>query len=315
MQAERISRSKTKKGKALKTCKVMKNHWQIYLMMLPAILAILIFSYKPMYGIIIAFKKYSFRLGILGSPWVGFANFRELFNSYWFPIVLKNTLSISLVGLLGFPNPIIFALMLNELKNSRIKHTVQTISYAPHFISTVVVCGMVILFLSQKTGIVNRLIVALGGDAIQFMGKPYMFKWIYAISGSWQGLGWSSIIYVAALSGVEPELLEAAEIDGASRLQKIWYVNLPVLVPTIMILFILTCGRLLSVGYEKVFALQNAQNIMGSEVISTYSYKTGLVNSNFSFSTAVGLFNSAVNSIILIAANMLSRRLTDSGLF
>ena len=301
--------------KAWKICKIMIARWQVYLMILPAVLILYLFSYRPMYGIVIAFKNYAFNLGINGSPWVGLANFVELFNSYWFPIILKNTLTISLISLvIGFPIPIIFALMLNEVGNKKIKQTVQTISYAPHFISTVVVCGIVILFVNPDIGIVNRAIVALGGESKPYIAMPQMVKWLYVISGIWQGTGWSSIIYFAALSGVDLNLLEASEIDGANRIQRIWYINLPVLVPTIMIMLILQCGSLLNVGYEKVYALQNAQNIMGSEVISTYVYKSGLVNSDFSFSTATGLFNSIVNSLILITANSISKKITESSL-
>ena len=290
--------------------------WQIYLMMLPALIVLILFAYKPMYGIIIAFKKYNFVDGIVNSPWVGLSNFQSLVTSYWFPVILKNTLTISLLSLvLGFPFPIIFALMLNEVRSKRVKHLIQTVSYAPHFISTVVVCGMIIMFLNPTSGIVNIALQAMGHKAVQFMGIPSAFKWIYVISGIWQGTGWSAIIYFAALSGVDSALLEAAEIDGASRFQKIIYINLPVLVPTIVIMFILSCGSLLNVGYEKVYALQNSSNQMGSEVISTYVYRMGLINKDFSFSTAAGLFNSVVNSIILISANWISNKVTRIGLF
>lgn len=290
--------------------------WQLYLMTLPALVYLLLFAYKPMYGVIIAFKDYSFRRGILGSSWVGFANFGRLFNSYWFPIILQNTLSISILSLaVGFPMPIFLALMANEIGNKRVKSAFQTISYAPHFISTIVVCGMIILFLNPTSGVVNKALNFLGKESVFFIQKPHMFKWIYVVSGIWQGTGWGAIIYFAALSGVDSELLEAADIDGASRLQKIWHINLPVLIPTIVILFILQCGSLMSVGYEKVFALQNNANINGSEVISTYVYKVGLIKSEFSFSTATGLFNSAVNSVILILANTLSKKLASVSLW
>ena len=308
IRAERLPRRK-------KNCLV--QHWQLYLMILPALCYILLFSYVPMYGITIAFKKFNMRQGILGSPWIGFANFERLFSSYWFPIILKNTLTISVLSLvIGFPLPIILALMVNEMENEKLKKTFQTVSYAPHFISTIVLCGMITLFLSPNSGILNRLIVACGGQSIHFMAKPGMFKWIYIISGIWQGIGWSTIIFVAALSGVDKELLEASTIDGANILQKIWYINLPILIPTAVILFILRCGSLFSVGYEKVYALQTAQNIMGSEVISTYSYKAGLGGgSDFSFSTTISIFNSVCNSIILITANRLSRLVGQSGLW
>lgn len=282
----------------------------------PAIIYMLLFTYKPMYGILIAFKKFNMRVGIWGSEWIGLENFRRLFSSYWFPIILKNTLTLSLLSLLiAFPLPIILALMLNEVSNNRFRKTFQTVSYAPHFISTVVMCGMLTLFLNPSSGIFNIIITKLGGEKINFLQDAENFKWIYVLSGVWQGIGWSSIIYYATLSGVDKSLLEAAEIDGASRLQKIWYINLPVLVPTIIVLLILQCGSLLNVGYEKVYLLQNATNLSGSEVISTYVYKVGLGQADFSFGTAAGLFNSIVNSILLILTNTISKKTTEQGLF
>ena len=294
---------------------VWKN-WQLYIMCLPAVIYFLIFAYKPMYGIIIAFKNYSMRKGIMGSPWIGFGNFERLFSSYWFPIILKNTLTLSgLTLILGFPIPILLALILNEVQNSRFRKGFQTISYAPHFISTGVLCGMLTLFLSPSSGVINRFITMLGGEHINFLQEPSMFKWVYVLSGVWQEMGWGSIIYFATLSGVDKALIEAADIDGASRLQKIWYINLPVLVPTILILLILNCGSLLSVGYEKVFLLQNPTNLSASEVISTFVYKSGLEKSDFSFGAAADLFNSVVNTIVLVLANTISKQTTKTSLF
>ena len=294
---------------------VWKN-WQLYIMCLPAVIYFLIFAYKPMYGIIIAFKNYSMRKGIMGSPWIGFGNFERLFSSYWFPIILKNTLTLSgLTLILGFPIPILLALILNEVQNSRFRKGFQTISYAPHFISTVVLCGMLTLSLSPSSGVINRFITMLGGEHINFLQEPSMFKWVYVLSGVWQEMGWGSIIYFATLSGVDKALIEAADIDGASRLQKIWYINLPVLVPTILILLILNCGSLLSVGYEKVFLLQNPTNLSASEVISTFVYKSGLEKSDFSFGAAADLFNSVVNTIVLVLANTISKQTTKTSLF
>ena len=294
---------------------VWKN-WQLYIMCLPAVIYFLIFAYKPMYGIIIAFKNYSMRKGIMGSPWIGFGNFERLFSSYWFPIILKNTLTLSgLTLILGFPIPLLLALILNEVQNSRFRKGFQTISYAPHFISTVVLCGMLTLFLSPSSGVINRFITMLGGEHINFLQEPSMFKWVYVLSGVWQEMGWGSIIYFATLSGVDKALIEAADIDGASRLQKIWYINLPVLVPTILILLILNCGSLLSVGYEKVFLLQNPTNLSASEVISTFVYKSGLEKSDFSFGAAADLFNSVVNTIVLVLANTISKQTTKTSLF
>ena len=290
--------------------------WQLYVQMLPALVYIVLFAYKPMYGILIAFKDFSMKKGILASPWVGFKNFERLFSSYWFPIILKNTLTISLLSLvIGFPIPIILALLLNEVRSNKFRSMVQTFSYAPHFISMVVMCGMVAMFLSPTTGVVNKLLNALGMESVFFMQEAGLFKWVYVLSGIWQGAGWSSVIYYAALSGVDKSLLEAADMDGATRLQKIWHVNLPVILPTILVMLILQCGSLLSVGYEKAYLLQTSSNLTGSEIISTYVYKVGLVQSDFSFSTAAGLFNTVVNCIILISANQLSKKVAKTGLF
>ena len=294
----------------------MLEHWQLYLMALPALAYILLFVYKPMYGIIIAFKNYKFKLGILGSKWVGLSNFRRLLESYWFPIILRNTLTLSGLSLLiGFPVPIILALMVNEVQREAPKRLFQTVSYAPHFISTVVVCGMIQIFLSPSSGIINNMIERLGGQAVYFMQDARLFKWIYVISGIWQEAGWGAIIYFAALSGVDKALIEASQIDGASRMQRIRYVNLPMLTPTILVMLILRCGSLLSVGYEKVYLLQNSTNLTGSEIISTYVYKVGLESSDFSFSTATNLLNSLVNCVILISVNFLASRLTETSLW
>ena len=296
--------------------KIIWKNWRLYVMCLPAVLFFLLFAYKPMYGILIAFKKYNMRVGIMGSEWIGLDNFKRLFSSYWFPIILKNTLTLSLLSLiLGFPLPIILALLLNEVSNGHFRKTFQTVSYAPHFISTVVMCGMLTLFLNPTSGIFNIIITKLGGESVNFLQDPANFKWIYVLSAVWQEMGWGSIIYFATLSGVDRSLLEAAEIDGANRFQKIWYINVPVLIPTIIILLILQCGSLLSVGYEKVYLLQNTTNLSGSEVISTYVYKVGLEQADFSFGAAADLFNSVINSTILILANFIAKRTTDQGLF
>lgn len=302
--------------KFTKNFKSFKRNWQVYLMLLPALVYIILFAYKPMYGLLIAFQDYSLKKGIWGSTWVGFDNFRRVFSSYWFPVVLKNTLGLSLLSLImGFPFPIMLALFVNELKSEKLKKVFQTVSYAPHFISTVVICGMITLFLNPNTGVINLAIQALGGEPVYFMNSAEMFPWIYVISGMWQGAGWSAIIYFSALSAVDKSLLEAAEIDGAGRLQRIWYINIPTILPTIVITFILQCGSLLSVGYEKVYLLQTTLNLSGSEIISTYVYKMGLQNNDFSFSTAFGLFNSVVNCIILLLVNGISRKINETSLF
>lgn len=290
--------------------------WQLVLFVLPAFLYILLFDYKPMYGIVIAFQDFKLMKGVAGSSFVGLKNFQRLFSSYWFPITVRNTLTISLLSLvLSFPAPILMALMVNELRTPWIKKGFQTLSYAPHFVSVVVVCGMTTLFLSPSGGIVNKILEAVGGTRMAFIQDPSAFKWIYVLSGLWQNVGWDAVIYFAALSSVDPQLLEAAEIDGANRIQRIFNVHLPALVPTIVVLFILQCGSVLNVGYEKVYLLQNPTNISGSEVISTYVYKIGLEKNDFSFSTATGLFNSVVNCAILVLVNGISRRVGENSLW
>ena len=233
-----------------------------------------------------------------------------------FRVIVKKSLTLFILSLiLVFRIRIILGILFIELKNDRFRKTFQTISYAPHFISVVVLCGMVTLFVSPSSGIINKFITMAGGEPVAFLQEPGLFKWVYVLSGVWQEMGWGSIIYFATLSGVDKSLIEAAEMDGASRLQKIWYINMPVLVPTIIVLLILNCGSLLGVGYEKVYLLQNATNVSASEVISTYVYKVGLEQSDFAFGTAAGLFNSVVNSIILIIANTISNRATQTSLF
>lgn len=298
------------------TLKQMKRRWLLYLMVLPALASLLIFSYKPMYGLIIAFKDFNFRLGYLGSEWVGLEHFKRLVTSYWFPVIIKNTLTISLLSILiQFPLPIIFAMFFNEVRQSKLKSVAQTVTYAPHFISTVVVCGMVISFLNPTSGIINKAIEFFGGDSIAFMQETGAFKWIFVLSGVWVNTGWSTIIYTAALSSVDSELLEAAQIDGANRWQRMWHINFPTLLPTVVIQLILTSGTLLNVGYEKTLLLQNTMNIGVSEVISTYVYRMGLINHDYSFSTAAGLLNSVVNVIVLTIVNGISKKVTETGLF
>lgn len=292
------------------------KRWQLYLLILPAFVYIMIFAYKPMYGILIAFKDYSIKKGVWGSAWVGLENFQRVFSSYWFPIILKNTITISLLSLiLGFPFPIILALFVNEIRNEKVKKGFQMVSYAPHFISTVVMCAILTMFLNPNTGIVNSLIQALGGEPVYFMKKAEYFPWVYVLSDIWQGMGWGAIIYYSALSGVDKSLIEAAQIDGANRCQRMWYINFYTILPTVAVMFILRCGSLLSVGYEKVYLLQTSTNLGASEVISTYVYKMGLEKSDFSFSTAVGLFSNVVNVILLIIVNQISKKVSDSSLW
>lgn len=289
---------------------------QLYLFVLPAFLVTLIFSYIPMYGVIIAFKDFIPSLGIWGSPWVGFKHFQRFFDSYYFWDLIKNTLGISIYSLaVGFPLPIILALALNELKDGRFKKFTQTVTYAPNFISVVVVCGMVIAFLTPSTGIINHLLDFLGFDRISFMTDPKWFKTVYVLSGVWQGTGWGSVIYLAALSGVDTQLHEAATVDGATRLQRIWYINIPTIIPTMVILLIMNVGSLMSMGYEKILLMQNALNMDSSNVIATFVYKQGLLDAQYSYASAVGLFNAAINAFLLIAVNKISRKVSETSLW
>jgi putative aldouronate transport system permease protein len=314
MQQATVSSPTVPKKKTFVT--KLKKSWQLYLFALPAFIIILIFSYGPMYGVIIAFKDYMPAFGILGSPWVGFKHFQRFFESYYFWDLMKNTLGISVYSLVvGFPLPIILALVLNELKDGPFKKFTQTVTYAPNFISVVVICGMVISFLTPSTGIINHLLDFLGFERISFMSDPRWFKTVYVLSGVWQGTGWGSVIYLAALSGVDIQLHEAATVDGATRLQRIWYINLPTIVPTMVILLIMNLGSVMSLGYEKILLLQNALNMDSSNVIATFVYKQGLLEAQYSFAAAVGLFNSAINAVLLILVNSISRKVSQTSLW
>jgi len=285
------------------------KNWQLYLFIAPTLAYFIIFSYLPMYGVQIAFRKFVPSKGIWGSEWVGLDYFYRFFDSYYFWDLIKNTMGISLYELaVGFPVPILLALALNELKKSLFKNTLQTITYAPYFISTVVMGGLIIAFLSPQSGIVNTIIKAFGGESIAFLSEPAWFKTIYVLSGVWQGMGMGTIIYLAVLAGIDPGLHEAAIIDGASRLQRMIYINLPGLAPTMIIILILNMGNVLSVGYEKIFLLQNSLNMESSDVISTYVYRSGLQQAQYSFSSAVGFFNSIINLVILVFVNWIARR-------
>lgn len=288
----------------------------IYLMVLPIVAYYVLFKYVPMYGAVIAFKDYSIIKGIMGSDWAGFTHFRDFFESVYFWRVIRNTLLISLYQLIfGFPAPIILAILLNELKNQFFKRIVQTVSYLPHFISIVIISGMIIDFTSRE-GIVNTIIEFFGGQRSSLLGDPANFRTIYVSTQIWQEIGWSSIIYLAALSGINPELYEAATVDGAGRFKKIWNVTIPSLIPTIMILLILRIGGLMEVGFEKIILLYNPNTYETADVISSFVYRVGLAETNnYSFSTAVGLFESAINLVLLFSANYFSRRLSGSRLW
>ncbi len=290
------------------------RHWQLYVIMLPALLYFAIFKYLPMVGAIIAFKDYNPIQGMWGSPWAGFKYFDLFFNNPVFWTLLKNTLTISLYSLgVGFPIPIILAICLNEIRDGFFKRFTQQIVYAPYFISTVILVSMIMLVLSPRVGVVNLGLEALGQPPINFLGNPDLFSSVYVWSGVWQTSGYAAVIYVAALAGIDPQLHEAAKMDGASRFQKILNVDLPGIMPVISIILILNVGSLLSVGFEKIYLLQNPLNLGTSEVISTYVYKIGLLNANFSFATAVGLFNSVISMILLVLVNALAKRFSDTG--
>ena len=287
-----------------------------YMLMIPIIIYFLLFHYKPMYGVLMAFQRYRPTLGIAGSRWVGFDNFIDFFSDPYFWRLLRNTFSISFYSILfGFPAPIILALMFNEVKNERFKKTIQTVSYMPHFISLVIVCGIIKVFV-QTDGILPVFIESVFGvPASNWLTESKYFYPIYVISGIWQEIGWGSIIYLAALSGIDQELYEAAKIDGAGRLQQIWHITIPGILPTIMILFILRIGGILSVGFEKILLLYTPTTYEVADVISTYSYRRGIIDADYSYSTAVGLFNSIVNIVFLVSTNKLSKKFTETSLF
>lgn len=288
----------------------------LWLLVLPGVIWYIIFAYIPMYGIIIAFKNFSPFRSIWGSPWVGFKWFQQFFETYYFWRLIRNTVLLNVYSILwGFPAPIIFALLLNEVIHSKFKKIAQTVSYLPHFISTVVIVGMVVNFLSPSSGIINHIIEALGGEEINFMIDPKWFRTIYISSGIWQGLGWSSIIYLAALSGIDQELYEASIVDGANKLQKIWHITIPGILPTIIILLILSLGSMLSVGYEKIILMYNARTYETADVINSYVYRRGISGGEYSFGTAVGLFQNVINFILIIFVNKVSRKVSEISLW
>ena len=295
--------------------KNMRKNWILYLMITPVLLYYIIFSYVPMYGVLLAFKEYEIKKGILGSPWVGFEHFRRFFSAYDFERLLMNTIGLSVYGMIaGFPIPIIFALMLNYLRHTKLKKVVQMVSYAPYFISTVVICGMITIFMAPDTGILNVIRGFFGLESVNFLAKPEWFKSIYVWTGVWQGMGWSSIIYISALAGVDYEMHEAAIVDGATKIQRMIHVDLPSIKPTILMLLILQMGSLMNVGFEKVYLLQNTLNKSAASVISTYVYEVGLINSDYGYSTAVGLVNSVLNIILLLLANKTAQTVSETSL-
>ena len=298
-----------------KVVKDFRRNKYKYLIILPVLVFFIIFAYKPMYGILIAFKQYKPTKGIWGSPWVGLENFRRFFSDIYFFRILRNTFLISLYGILfGFPVPILFALLLNEIRSDRFKKTIQTASYLPHFISTVIICAMLREF-TYSDGLINDIIAAFGGQRVTFLQFSRYFRTIYIASDIWQGFGWSSIIYLAALTSVDQEQYEAARIDGAGRLRQAISISIPGIMPTIVMLFILRMGSILGVGNEKILLLYNPRTYETADVISTYTYRQGLESMDFSYSTAIGLFNSLINIVFLLSTNVISKKYTEIGLF
>lgn len=309
MTAYRANRTK---GKVL-----FARNWRLYVLMIPALVWLAVFMYAPMYGVLLSFKQYQVAKGITFSPWAEpwFKYFSEFFSTSIAPTVIKNTLLLSLVNLLwGFPAPILFALFLNQLAGRRLRKVIQTVSYAPYFVSNVVVVSILTLLLSPS-GFVNTLLKELGGGAQLFMTRPQYFRSVYTISGIWQSMGFSAIIYLAALAGISPDLYEAAVMDGATKIQRIRHIDIPAIAPTIVVMLILAVGNLMTVGYEKTFLMQSGMNTSVSEIISTYVYKVGLISAQYSFATAVGLFNSVINFILLIGMNTIARKMSDISIF
>lgn len=299
--------------------KTVKADWtrnrSLYFLVLPVLAFYILFHYKPMYGAIIAFQDYNPRLKVSGSDWVGLENFRRFFKDVYFGRLMRNTLILSFYDLLvGFPAPIILALLINEVHHKTFKKTVQTITYLPHFISLVVVCGMITDF-SLSNGLFNDIIEFFGGQRSPLLQNPNLYRSIYVFSNVWQHVGWGSIIYLAALTGVDQQLYEAAEIDGAGKFKQLIHITLPGITPTIIIMLILRIGRLMSMGYEKTILLYNPATFETADIISSYVYRVGLLDQDWSYSTAIGLFNSVINFILLIATNQISKKVSETSLW
>ena len=309
-------RNKMHRIKNKKLIKLFQNY-ELILFVIPAMVIIFLFNYVPMYGVQIAFKDFNIAKGIVDSPWAGFKHFERFFNSYNSTITIKNTVLLSLYSILwSFPIPIILALMLNQLNSRRYKRFVQTVTYLPYFISTVVMVGMIILFLSPERGIYGVIMKMAGVEDIpQLLTDPKYFRTVYILTGIWQATGFASVIYLASLSSVDPELYEAAIVDGAGKFKRVLYIDIPSLLPTMTILFILSMANLMNVGFEKTYLMQNNINMSVSEVLATYVYKVGLINAQYSFSAAVNLFNTGINIILLVITNYASKRMSQTSLF
>lgn len=302
--------------KSKKGWKNISKRYDLYLMLLIPLAWYIIFQYVPMYGLQIAFKDFNPAFGFLGSEWVGFEHFERFFDSYYFGRIIWNTISISLLSLLfAFPIPIMLALLINEIRSNRLKKVVQNVTYVPHFISVVVIVGMLNLFLDPSGGFINTILNSLGFESIAFMERPEWFKSVFIGSGIWQNAGWQSIIYIAALSGIDPQLYEAAKIDGANRLQRILHVSIPGILPVIVILLILDVGNFMNVGFEKILLMQNNLNMEASDVIQTFVYRSGILDGNYSYSTAIGLFNSIINFALLVLINQIARKKAETSLW
>lgn len=296
----------------------ISRNWGLYLLLLPAFVLTLIFAYRPMYGVLMAFKDYKPSLGIMGSPWTEpwYKYFERFWKSFQFKNTIQNTLIINLYSLVaGFPLPILMALIVNQMQAKRFKRVFQTITYMPHFISTVVMVGILLIFLSPGSGLIGNIYALFGATAPNLLASPKAFYSVYVWSDIWQHVGWDSIIYLAALSSVDPSLYEAATVDGASRWQKIKHIDFNTILPTAVILMILRMGSLMGLGFEKVYLMQNDLNLMGSEVISTYVYKMGIISTQYSYSAAISMFNTIINFILLIAVNQVARRMSESSLW
>jgi len=295
---------------------ITRGEWQLYLLILPVVVYFIIFHYAPMYGVQIAFRNYSITRPILDSKWVGLSYFQRFLNSPMFPQLMRNTIVLSFYDLLiGFPFPVIFAVILNQTQSKRLVKFSQTVTFAPYFISMVVLVGMLYLFLSPSSGIVNKFLEMLGFDAIYFMAESKWFRHVYVLSNVWQKTGYQAIIYFAALTSVDPGLYEAATIDGATRLQKIWYIDLPSITPTVVTMLLLNVGRILNVDTQRTLLMQAATNLETSEILGTYVYKVGLINAQFSYSTAIDLFKTLINLTLLIITNTISKKLTEESLW
>lgn len=315
--ASEIPKKKSGVSSFITSHRINKN-WQLYIMLIPVIAWLAIFCYAPMYGITLAFKDYKALKGIMASPWADpwHKYFMQFFNSPYFTRVVSNTIILSLESLLlGFPLPILLALSLNEVRSVKYKKFVQNVTYAPHFLSVLVLVGVLKSFTNSDYGIVNIVIRHFGGEGYNWMQKANLFRPLYIGSGIWQNIGWDSIIYIAALAGIDPGLHEAAMIDGANRMQRIWHINIPGIMPTMVILLILNSGHILNVGFEKVFLMQNDLNMTTSDVISTYSYRIGIESAQYSLSTAISLFNSVINCGLLLLVNTISRRVSETSLW